>query len=164
MSKPPKRRIGPGMRTAGVTVLDRIIVDIVTQRGEFLLATYQVFPKTSLPDRLFVLFVTRGALLSFYGHELHQLPGGGVFDQPPAGREVHISSGEGPEGMQMVGQQDDSIDTKVTFGTNALDRVAQGTSSPGLPQKRLPLVGYNSKGEGRAGDAGTGIGRHRLGA
>ena len=84
----------------------RIEVDVIHVPGEVGVVADGVFPETPLPDTAFagVLAARREPFA------IRNASGKRGFDQPPARREIGVVPRQGPDAMQVVGQDDDGVD------------------------------------------------------
>ena len=85
-----------------------------------------------------------------------QAGGKARFDQPPAGCEVAIAIGQGPDRVQMVGQNHPSLDLKRAFGSRHPHGLAQA-----FDFKDQQITAALLQGEGEiecgGGDAGADV-------
>jgi len=131
---------GPVGWCADVAVFDRVVVDIVEMRGEVALVADVVLPVSALPDRLFPFFGAGSGC----GCRLSLSKGAGEagFDQHPAGREVVIALGQGPKGVQVVGQDDDGVDGERVALAHYAEGAAQGVDGLLVAEDWPPLEGH----------------------
>ncbi len=91
-----------------MAVFHGIVMNVFDVAGVIIFVTQQVFPITMLPQGLFLFGfacrVGRGA------QGVGVMFGEPSFDKPPAGGEIGIVSGQCPDAMQVVGQDDEGVD------------------------------------------------------
>lgn len=158
-----ERGIRPGMRATSVAMFDGIVMDIVTQRGEFLFVTHDMLPEPALPNRAFVFLQTGRTLLDgVRWGQTHptEMSCSEMFNQAPPSRKVGISGRKRPHHMQMVRHQNERVNSKRTARANVLDGLTQSTSSNRVSEQRVPLICDGGKKEGPTKNVGTNIGRH----
>lgn len=107
-----KRRIRPFHRARYVTMLAGIPMNVVHVPRKIVIVPNQMFPITSLPDTPLSLGNTAG-IDPLTWRQAARNP---RLDQRPAAGIIHIPVGQGPQGVEVVGQDHDGIDGKgVTF-------------------------------------------------
>src|SRR5215831_854827 len=93
-------------------------------RNEIRLITNDVFPEATLPDSLFAFrtpaFVSlrRGVRLEISARER-------LFYQAPPSREIRVSFRQGPDRVQMIGQDDVCVDLERVTRANFLGRLQE---------------------------------------
>ena len=102
-------------------MFDRIAPAIGDMGGEVGVIADQVVPISPLPDAFFTAIPF--ALGGGFRHVMAF--GKGRFDQAPAGGEIGVTGRQGPDGVQVIGQNDDCV------GADGV--LAQG-ASVGLPE------------------------------
>lgn len=117
-------RIWPCRRLCAVTVLDRVHVQIVHVPVKVRLVADLMFPEAALPDRGFAATGAARGLsfgqIKMTGASLR----GQAFDQIPAQAVIGIVSRQGPEAVQVIGQQHPGVDGERVFGTDVLNGVS----------------------------------------
>ena len=112
----------PGMRARGVVVFDGVVVDVVEVVVEIVLVADGVFPETALPDGGFVVAGAGGGILGEGGGRsppyVAQGAGEEDFEAADAGGVIFVGVGEGPEPVEMVGEDDGGVDGEGTLGEN----------------------------------------------
>src|SRR5260370_18483665 len=142
-----KRRIRPVAHAGDQPVLERInnaifdVADIVSFIAD------QMLPEASLPDAAFAARLANGAEPFL----LRQCFGEATFDQPPAGREIAVAGRQGPDRMQMIGQDDECVDVEGMAMTCRGDRITQGRNMVD-EQGLLPLQQVDREEEASARD------------
>jgi len=89
-----------------MTMLARVVVDVVHVPGEVGIVADAVLPEAALPDAALPAFLTAGR----EGLFRHQGAGEVRLDQAPAQPVAGITRRQGTERMQVVGQHDDGVD------------------------------------------------------
>lgn len=116
-------RMRPRIRLRAVSVPDRIHVQIVHVPVKVRLVADLMFPEAALPDRGFAAAGAARGLSSgqikMTDASLRRQP----FDQIPAQAVIGIVSRQGPDAMQMIGQQHPGVDGEWMFVTDVLNGV-----------------------------------------
>src|SRR5437868_10691916 len=115
-----KRRMGPIAQTRHESMLDRIVMDIIHVPNKIRLASYCVFPKSSLPQRVFAVAMTLDRET-----RCNDMPREMTFDVAPATRKVSVSGRQGEDRVHVVRQNHDRIDRERTFLPGAAKGCAQ---------------------------------------
>src|SRR5262245_62387371 len=108
-------------------MLDRIDIAIFHVAAIVFIVSDQVFPEATLPDAALAARATNLAQLLDPRDGFRELD----LDQSPARRKVGVTLGQGPDGVEMIRQHDESVDMKWMTLACAARRFAQ----------RLDLVG-----------------------
>ncbi|MCY1295741.1 hypothetical protein D3C85_1361560 [compost metagenome] len=93
-------------------MLTRVVVDVIHMPGEVVFVANAVFPEAALPDAAFAF---AGAA---FRHALvdGQIAGEPGLDQPPAQGVIGIARWQCPQGMKVVGEDDNCVDApRVAF-------------------------------------------------
>ena len=106
-------------------MLHRIPVDVIEAPLEIIFISDCVLPGTVLPDA--ALAVVRPILRapSFAAARSEIISGEAFLDLPPAERVIVIVGRELPDGVQMIGQEDDGGNTEGSAGLLLLESVGE---------------------------------------
>jgi len=141
---PMKRTIGPIARPGDITVLDRVVMNVIHMPLPIGFVPQVMLPEASLPDAPFPLCALRGP------DAAHRDTGGEfAFDDHPSGGEIRIPLRQAPDGVQMIGQHHNGIDGKglsrhaepecVPQSLDMIDQ--QGLSPFGDDREKIPRTG-----------------------
>ena len=120
-----KCRVGPLMRTPGHSVLDRVVVDVVTQPFIFSLVSYAMLPESPVPHSTLRVTKARSASPGFATTTAQESGREIALDQAPTRRVVVISVRQDPDAMEMIGQENNGIESEWPPSAHAHDRFAQ---------------------------------------
>ena len=112
---PMKARRFPVAGAADQPVLDRIVVDVIEVRLEIVLVNDRMLPESALPDSspAFVLFACGNSLVPTAARQ-KRLRKALLNDTPTRGI-IRVPAGQGPDRMQMIGQENDGVDFERPF-------------------------------------------------
>src|SRR6266702_5258483 len=142
-----KRRIRPVAHTRDQPVLERVDDAIFDMADIVGFIADQMLPEAALPNAAFGARLANGTETFL----LRQCFGRATFDQPPAGREIAVAGRQGPDRMQMIGQDDERVDVEGMTMTCRGDRIAQGRDMVD-EQALLPLQQVDREEEASARD------------
>ena len=117
-------------------VFDRIEMDVIEVPHKIVLVTQGVLPIPPLPNPALSLGGTAGRDPFAAGQTARK----SAFDQPPPQREIGIALGQGPDHVQMIGQNYGSFNRKPMPSPHPAKRRPQyintfcQESQPALPQ------------------------------
>ena len=119
-----KARMGPVRHSGDVSIFDRIVVDAVAVALEIPLIADRVFPEPALPNPPFAF------LLPSIRQPLPRHDGSGKrgFDQPPSRGVVRVVRWQSPQAMQVIGEDDDSVEVKRSLPPHGNKGGAQGVN------------------------------------
>jgi hypothetical protein len=106
-----------------------------------LVVTDGVFPKTTLPECLFLPPVPGEAFLYSPPGSI-PAPGHIRLNQPPSSGKIRISLRQLPNAVQVFWQQDPGSDDKGQFAPDAVNSETQNVSCPMAAQPGSSFVGY----------------------
>ena len=138
----------PGFRRIYQTMFYRVEMNIFNVLDEVTIISDLVFPKTMLPDRL-LAFKKAGLRLTTLASSM-------VFSAkitlylPPSHREISIVFRQGPNTMQMVGQQHKSVYGKGVPIDNMLKGFPDQLDIRLVTQESSPFVGHDGKEKSRS--------------
>ena len=140
---PMDRGIGPILRACDQSMLDRIDQAILHMRRHVRRIANMMFPKPSLPN---APLLPRNMATSQVS--LWQRTRKSRLDQPPPRREIVVATRQCPDAMQVVGQNDPSVDLKGPLRPGRGNRAAQYSHMVNK-QTRPPLLqGYGEEHRG----------------
>jgi hypothetical protein len=67
------------------------------------------------------------------------------LDQTPAGGEIVVFRGEGPDAMEVIGEDNDGVDGEGAGGSNGSEGVAQQVNGGGRGQNGPTTIGDNGE-------------------
>ena len=94
-----------------------------------------MLPKSPLPKKFFISIGMRGVCAARNV----------VFDQPPARRKIIVGFRQLPDAMQMIGKNNNRINTKWARGNNVAKCISQAIVNFGLRQPRPPIIGHDGE-------------------
>src|SRR5262249_24085208 len=116
-----KRRKGPIAHAPDKPVLHRIDIAIFYVTAIILVIPDQVLPEAALPDTAFAAFPTDFTQPLGLWYRLRERN----LDQSPARRKVGIVGGQNPNGVNVIGQYDECVDSKWMSLARAARRLTQ---------------------------------------
>jgi hypothetical protein len=128
-----KRRVRPVLYARDQAVLHRVDVDVIDVPREVAVVRNCMFPKPTLPQRILALAIVSNRFA--YGDHLM---GEDTLDAPPATGEIRVTGRQSHDDMQMVGENNDSIDREWPFLASRAKRGAQCRDS--LDQHARPPI------------------------
>ena len=105
---PVKTGIRPIDDFAHQAMFDRIVMNVIDMIGKVALIAQDVLPIPLLPDRFQIATLAEPRL-----------------DQAPARHEIGIAVGQGPDAMQVIGQNDDGVDIEWPLLTHGAECIPQ---------------------------------------
>ena len=126
----------------------RVEMNIFNVLYEVAIISDLMFPKTSLPDRLFA-FNKAGIRLTTLEF-IMALPAEITLYLSPPHRKIGVVFRQGPNTMQMVGQQHKSVNGKGVPIDNMLKGFPRQLDIRIITQKSSPLVSHDSKEKSRS--------------
>lgn len=78
-------------------------MNIINVTFEIAIITYQMFPRSALPNHSFTPFLTRKAHFRLT-RSVHSRAGDMLFNQRPAQRKVRIGFRHCPDGVKVIGK------------------------------------------------------------
>lgn len=100
-----ERRIRPILHAVDVAVLHRVEMDVIDMPREIGFVAQRVFPIATLPQAALAFTGTAGGDPLAGGQAVREY----CFDEAPAQRKIGIAFGQSPNGVQVVGQNDDRL-------------------------------------------------------
>ena len=148
-------RIGPVHHSRRISMLHRVVVDIVNVRLQIAFVPYQVLPIPPLPDATFP-FGPAAARSAFTGWEGCRKR---CLDPPPSRWKIRIAGRQCPHSVQMIGQHHDCIDVKWMGLSSVSKGFAQGFNM--IDQQRFRTLRQSHRKEiRRPWNSGTDVVRH----
>lgn len=147
--------MGPIRHAGDVPVFDRVVMDVIAVDVEIPLITKGMFPESALPNASFA-FLLPSSRQAFPRREGSGKRG---FDQPPSCGVVRIVRRQSPQAMQMIRENDDSVDVKRSLPPHGNERGTQGVN---LFRQEIPAAFQEGDREkvGSTGDIGANVMRH----
>lgn len=137
-----------------------IPVNVLHASGKIRLITNPMLPKPTLPQGRFATFLTRLRHGSSILIRRSTLLAHAAFDQCPPQRVVFVTIRQGPHTMQMIREQNPSVNIKRERSANFRHRRPQGVPHRFFKEERTPLIRDNSEKERPARNAYTSVIRH----
>ncbi len=150
-----KARMGPIRHAGDVPVFDRVVMNVIAVDVEVPLITKGMFPESVLPNASFAF------LLPSIRQAFPRREGSGKrgFDQPPSCGVVRIVRRQSPQAMQMIRENDDSVDVKRSLPPHGSEGGAQGVNMF-REQAAVAFQEGDREKVGTAGDIGADVMRH----
>ena len=104
LHKPVKARPGPILNPFYQPVFDRIEMNIIHMALKILFVPQGVLPKPALPDGGLTVFLAGFVPHSPRSNFSQVGAGKGAFDLFPASGIIHVTFGQGPDAVNMLGQ------------------------------------------------------------
>lgn len=139
-----KRGQWPIRNARGVSMLDRIEVDVIEVAPEVVLVSDPVFPEATLPESTFPFRDPRGTPPFPRWHSHRECR----FHIRPAHRVVHVAGRQRPEAVQVIRQHDDGIHDEWARDARSPKGLTQCIDV--LRQERPPPLGDGDREEIRA--------------
>jgi hypothetical protein len=130
-----ERRIRPIANTTYMTVLDRIEMNIVAVALEIGFVPQRVLPEAPLPDAPFAFGHTAVRRALARRHRAREC----TLDEPPPRREIRIAIRKRPDGVEMIRQDHDGIESEGVILLDITKGAAQ--SSDMIDQQSCPAIG-----------------------
>ena len=115
-----KRGIWPIHRLFNQTVFDRVEMDVVHMMLEIHIIGDSVFPITSLPERVLAFLVACDRKAGFYDRMSER-----ALDRAPPTREIVVARRQGPNGVKVIGKDDNCVNPERMLAPNRSERFAQ---------------------------------------
>ena len=120
-------------------------MDIIDMPDKITVISDLVFPETLLPDSMFTSLYVRSRLPAF-----EFIPASSAeitFDLPPAHREIVIIFRQGPNAMQMFGQQHKGVNSKGVLHDDILKGFSHQYNVRFMTENSASAVRYDRKKE-----------------
>jgi hypothetical protein len=141
-------------------MFDRIEVDIMHVPFKILVITNPMFPKTTLPDCRFAMFVFRLIHPFLIVQPRFDLLGKVGFDQTPSFGKIGVIDRQLPDAMHVIGQQYPGLDVKGMLLLCCCNGVSQGMPVLRQGKEFAAPVSYHGKEVGRTFGIDAAIIRH----
>ena len=133
------------------TMPHRIVVNIIDMRGVIGLVANHVLPEPSLPDGLLTLRKAARVSVDWRmgAHERLREP---LLDETPSQRIFSVTLRERPDGVNMVGQDDERIDVEWMSSSDPIQTDLEAINGPDFRKDRTALVCHYGEEVGGTGD------------
>jgi len=126
----------PCRRSGGVTVFDRVEMDVIAMPLKIVIVADAMFPEAALPHGLLAFGAARGGNRRFVLRRA--MAGEFALDRHPAVGKIIVPFRQRPQAMQVIGEQHEGVDGEGMARFHRRECLAQQRHVVGIGEQRPP--------------------------